>query len=73
MKFIVWGIFSLLCGILMLIPEMGMYFIWHLLNPQTDLYRLGLIAIFVFGGGGLSFLFAILGIGLWGSGTQAIL
>lgn len=73
MKFFIWLIFSLLCVVFALLPEITMYFIWHLINPSTDVMRVVVIAIFIFGGGSACVLFTFISLAIWGKGTEAIL
>lgn len=64
-KFIGLMVMTLACFIFALLPEIGMYFLWQVVSPTTEIMRLLLIGVFIFGGGALCVLFAFLGFSLW--------
>ena len=64
---------SIVCLIIGLIPEITMYFLWGVINPETAALKALTIAIFVFGGGGLCFAFGVIAFVLWVAVMQAII
>lgn len=72
MKWIAFLIVTLLSLTFGLLPEMGMYFLWNLVKPTTEFARFAMVALFLLGGGGLSFLFGFLAVGFWVTMTSAI-
>lgn len=75
-KVLGWGLYilvSLLCLCISLLPEIAMYFLWQLVNPQDELMRVALVALFFFAGGGMCILFGFLGFAAWISITAALI
>jgi hypothetical protein len=58
-------VFTVLCVFLGLIPEIGMWLLWGAVAPVTELAKVILIVAFVFGGAGLSVIFAMGAFSLW--------
>ncbi len=56
---------TLLCLAFALIPEIVMYSLYGAINPVGELSKIVILAIFWFGGSGLSILFAFLGFAVW--------
>lgn len=59
--------------IIAVLPEAGLYFLWKLVNPQTDLARVLLGLGFLFGGGGICILFGFVACVIWVGGIKAAL
>lgn len=72
-KFIVGFFYSLFCLGIALLPEIIMYFVWHLIQPENQTQKIALIAVFIFGGGGLSVLAGVLGFGAWIAGITSLM
>jgi hypothetical protein len=73
LKFVIGLIFSVLIGAFALLPEIAMYFTWHLVNPTSELSRIALGGLFWFGGAGLCLVFGFIGLAMWASCMKAIL
>lgn len=59
------ALFTIFCIGISITPEVGMYYSWGLISPQSELTRVLLIIAFWFGGAGLCVGFGALGFWLW--------
>lgn len=64
---------SVLCGLIAILPEIAMYFLWNLVQPQDEIVRVALVALFFICGGGMCILFGFLGVAAWVSMTASLL
>jgi len=62
----------LFCFLFAMIPEIGMYIAWGLIDPQTALAKIATMALFWFGGVGMSIVFGYVGFTLWVIGLDTI-
>ena len=58
----IWLLGMVVIWAIALIPEMVMYFLYHLVQPESDLTRVLTLMAFWLGGGGLCVLLGFLGI-----------
>lgn len=73
MKVVFWVLGSLLALVVGLMPEVALYFLYGVINPQTELTRVITVLSFLFLGGGACFGFGILGLALFAGVTKAVL
>lgn len=71
--FLIWMIGTIVVGMLMLVPEAVMYFLYHLIEPASSLERILVFGLFWFGGGGICVLFFFLGVLGFCAWTAAVL
>lgn len=57
---------TVICAVLGLLPEIGLYILWHIIGPTEELSRVILGIAFLFFGGGLCIWFGIIALWLWG-------
>lgn len=72
-KFILAIVFTMFCIAFAVLPETAMYFLWHLIHPESELARILVLGIFWFGGAGLCILFGFMGFVMWAHGFVGIL
>lgn len=72
MKLIYVTIWSIVCLVVALLPEMGMYAVYTLINPVSELARIAMFIAFWFGGAGICMLFAFLSFAIWVRGLMVM-
>ena len=71
MKIVFALLWSAFCLVLALVPEIAMYLTYSLINPETTLAKVAVMALFWFGGAGLCVFSGVLGFALWVAGLDA--
>lgn len=73
MKALFWTVGSILSLAIASIPEVVLYFLYGIINPQTEMARVITILSFVFLGGGICIGFGVLGVMCFVAVTKAVL
>ena len=71
-KFIAFILITLICICIAVIPETAMYFLWQMVNPQTELGKILVLGIFWCGGFVFCIMFALFGFLLWVAGMEQL-
>lgn len=58
-------VLTVLSAVFAVIPEIIMYILWSIVHPTSEIVRLAMIFLFVFGGGSACVLFCLLAFMFW--------
>lgn len=73
MKFLMWLLFTIAAATIAVLPEVAMYFVYGLINPQSELSRVLVLIVFWFGGVSACIGFALFGFLIFMAATQEAL
>jgi hypothetical protein len=73
MKWSIGLLVTVFCIVVGIIPELAMWGIWSLVHPSTEVGRIVMVALFLFGGTSLSILFGIVAFVMWAKLINVVL